>query len=452
MISPARVAAYDILLAVSRGRADLPTAIAAARGRLEDDRDRALAAEIAAGVQRWRALLDQVIVSFARRDLDRLDPEVVEILRLSAYQLLYLTRVPASAVVDEAVNLTKRAGKKSAAGFVNAVLRTISRKRGALPLPARPAASASHESVLDYLTVTMSHPRWLAERWLGRYGFEATEQWMQFDNTTAPLTLRVNTIKADTAALIEQLDDVDVRVHRGRYARDALIVDAGHPLRTAGVQAGRFLVQDEASQLVPLLTGAMPGMRVLDTCASPGGKTTAMAAMMNCRGLLVASDLRQRRVELLQNTVAVTGASNVRIVQTNLLKPLPFREPFDVVIVDAPCSGLGTLRRDPDIRWRRHEDELTSLAAAELTMLQHAAQVVSPGGRLVYATCSSEPDENDGVVSAFLATTPGFRIVDARTAAPALAAEVVDASGFLRTEPHRHGLEAFFGAVLEREL
>jgi len=148
----------------------------------------------------------------------------------------------------------------------------------------------------------------------------------------------------------------------------------------------------------------------------------------------------------------VTGASNVRIVQTNLLKPLPFREPFDVVIVDAPCSGLGTLRRDPDIRWRRHEDELTSLAGAELTMLQHAAQVVSPGGRLVYATCSSEPDENDGVVSAFLATTPGFRIVDARTAAPALAAEVVDASGFLRTEPHRHGLEAFFGAVLEREL
>jgi len=452
MVSPARVAAYEILLAVSRGRTDLPTAIAAGRLRLEDDRDRALAAEIAAGVQRWRALLDQVIVSFARRDLDRLDPEVVEILRLSAYQLLHLTRVPASAVVDDAVNLTRRAGKKSAAGFVNAILRTVSRKRRELPLPARPAASDSRDAALDYLSVTMSHPRWLAERWLRRYGFEATEQWMQFDNAPAPVTLRVNTIKTDTPTVMKELDDEDVRVHPGRYAPDALIVEAGHPLRTVGARAGRFLVQDEASQLVPLLTAAAPDMRVLDTCASPGGKTTSIAAMMNCRGLLVATDLRNRRVALLQKTVAAAGASNVRIVQTNLLKPLPFRQSFDVVIVDAPCSGLGTLRRDPDIRWRRQEDDLVSLAAVELAMLQNAAEVVARAGRLVYATCSSEPDENDGVVSAFLATTSGFRIVDARTALPSRAAELVDARGFLRTEPHRHGLEAFFGAVLEREL
>lgn len=450
MISPARVAAYDILRAVSRGGADLPSAIASARSRLADDRDRALAAEIATGVERWRGALDHLIAVFAKRDVQRLDPEVLEILRLSAYQLLHLTRVPASAVVDEAVNLTKRCGKKSAAGFVNAVLRAISRRRHALPLPARPDPSTPRDAVLDYLSVTLSHPRWLAARWLERLGFDVAERWMQFDNAPAPLTLRVNPIKTDVEALIKELDDEDVRVRKGRFAPGSLVVEEGHPLRGSGADAGRFLVQDEASQLVPMLTHAQPGMRVLDACASPGGKTAAIAAMMQRRGLLVASDFRGRRIQLLQKTLATAGASNARILQANLLKPLPFHQPFDVVMVDAPCSGLGTLRRDPDIRWRRREDDLPSLAAAELTMLQHAADVVARGGRLVYATCSSEPEENDGVVAAFLATTPGFERIDAGRAAPDLPAAVVDARGFLRTDPDRHGLEAFFGAVFER--
>jgi 16S rRNA (cytosine967-C5)-methyltransferase len=450
MISPARIAAYEILLAVSRGTADLPSAIAAARSRLSDDRDRALAAEIAAGVQRWRAALDCLIAAVARRGIDRLDPQVLEILRLSVYQLLHLTRVPASAVVDEAVKLTKKSGKKSASGFVNAVLRGISRGRQALPLPARPGAAASRDQMLDYLSVTLSHPRWLAGRWLDRYGLDAAEQWMLFDNEPAPLTLRVNTIKTDRPALIAELDDEDVRVRSGRFAPDALIVDDGQPLRTRAFAAGRFLVQDEASQLIPLLTAARPGMRVLDACASPGGKTAAIAAMMNREGRLVAGDVRPRRVQLLRKTIETAGASNVSIVQVNLLEPLPFHHRFDVVIVDAPCSGLGTLRRDPDIRWRRREEDLPAFAAAELTMLQRAAEVVEPGGRLVYATCSSEPDENDGVVDAFLATTRGFGLVDARAGAPGLPHALVDERGFLRTAPHRHQLEAFFGAIFER--
>src|SRR5262249_251670 len=157
-------------------------------------------------------------------------------------------------------------------------------------------------------------------------------------------------------------------------------------------------------------------LRVLDACASPGGKTTAMAASMHGDGSIVASDVRDRRMQLLRNTVAASGATNIAIVQANLLQPLPFRRPFDLVVVDAPCSGLGTLRRDPDIRWRRREDDLPSLAAAELTMLQHAAAAVAPSGRLLYATCSSEPEENDGVASAFLASTPGFAPLDAREA------------------------------------
>jgi 16S rRNA (cytosine967-C5)-methyltransferase len=450
MIAPARIAAYEILTAVSAGSADLPTAIAVARGGLRDDRDRALAAEIASGVQRWRAALDHLIVEFSTRDMSRLDPEIVEILRLSAYQLLHLTRVPASAVVDDAVNLAGRAGKRSASGFVNAVLRTISRQRASLPLPPRPADPNDRAAVLDYFSITLSHPRWLAARWYDRLGFDVAETWHQFNNAPGAVTLRANRLRMTPQELVDRLAAAQVRVHSAAFAPDGLVVDEGHPLRGPGVDEGWFVVQDEASQLVTLLAGEHPPTRVLDTCAAPGGKTTALAAAMNGRGLLVASDLRDRRVNLLRRTVAATGAANVRIVQADLLKPLPFAAEFDCVLIDAPCSGLGTLRRDPDIRWRRSDSDLLSLAARQLTMLQHASEVVVPGGRLIYATCSSEPEENEDIVEAFLAAAPGFAPVHAGEAHPKLAGSLIDSRGHLRTQPHLHGLEAFFGAVFER--
>jgi 16S rRNA (cytosine967-C5)-methyltransferase len=449
MIAPARVAALDALQAVSAGRLDLSDAVAGTRRVLRDDRDKGLAAEIAIGVQRWRATLDHLIVHFSKRRLDRLDPAIVEILRLSAYQLLHLTRVPASAVVDDAVNLAGRAGKRSASGLVNAVLRALSRSRHTLPLPARPDVP-DRELMLDYLAITLSHPRWLAARWLDRYGFDATERWLRFNNAPAPLTLRANRLRQTTEELIPSLAREDVAVARGRFAPDALIVETGQPLSGTGLERGWFVVQDEASQLAALLPGPHPGHRVLDTCASPGGKTTAIAASMRPDDLLVACDVRDRRMELLRYTVHASGAANVRLVQADLTRPLPFSRRFECVFVDAPCSGLGTLRRDPDIKWRRREDELPAMAAHALGMLHHAADAVTPGGRLVYATCSSEPDENELVAAAFLAGDSAFVHVDARYAAPALPADVVDSNGHLRTYPHLHGLEAFFGAVFAR--
>jgi len=450
MIAPARMAAYRTLIAVSTGRSDLPTAIAAERGKLADERDRALAADIATGVQRWRGQLDHLIASIAKRPIDRLDPEILEVLRLSAYQLLHLTRVPAAAVVDDAVTMARNLRKKSAAGFVNAVLRGLARRRTALPLPPRPSDPFDEVSALDYLSITLSHPRWLAERWYRRMGLGAAEAWMRFDNAPAPLTLRVNTLRTDRDRLVHQLDRDDVIVRPGLYGPDALIVESGQPLAADRTEPGSFMVQDEASQLVPLLAGRAPGARVLDTCASPGGKTTALAAAMGDHGLLVACDVRTKRMALLRKVVDASGAHHVRLVQADLTAPLPFSTLFDTVLVDAPCSGLGTLRRDPDIRWRRVEADLQPLAAAQRQMLDHAAQMVRPGGRLIYATCSSEPEENEQVLSDFQAGHPEFVAVDARRAAPDLPTSVVDARGHLRTEPHRHGLEAFFGAVFER--
>jgi 16S rRNA (cytosine967-C5)-methyltransferase len=210
------------------------------------------------------------------------------------------------------------------------------------------------------------------------------------------------------------------------------------------------VVQDEASQLVTMLAGDLPGSFVLDTCASPGGKATALSAAAGPSGRVVACDVRDRRIDLLRRTVAAVGATNVLLVQADVLAPLPFLNRFDSVMVDAPCSGLGILRRDPDIRWRRRETDLSPLARAQVQMLVHGATAVRAGGRLVYATCSSEPEENEEVAEAFLSTSGEFEPLDARHAHRLLPPEVVDQFGHLRTTPHLHGLEAFFGAVFRR--
>ena len=433
MISPARVAAYDALRAVSRSAADLPHALARVRAHLSDERDRALAGEVVTGSLRWQAAFDHVIADFARRPTAKLDPEVLDILRTSLFQLLHLDRVPASAVVSDAVNLTRKVGKSSAAPLVNALLRRVSRERQRLPLPPRPEdPSGDRKAVLDYFSITLSHPRWLVERWLDRYGFEATERWLMFNNLPARLTIRANRLKTTVEQLVIALEKHDVRVERGRYGPDALIVVQGNPLATPLADEGLFVVQDEASQLVAQMVKAMPGDRVLDACASPGGKTTAIAAAMNDRGLIVASDIRDKRLDLLARTVQLAGPSSVRIVRADAAGPLPFAERFDWVLLDAPCSGLGTLRRDPDIKWRRTEADLPALAASQQRMLRETARVLRPGGHLVYSTCSSEPDENEDVVHALVEEA---------------ALEPADVP-VLRTYPFSHGLEAFFAAVL----
>jgi 16S rRNA (cytosine967-C5)-methyltransferase len=461
MISPSRLAAFHALTAVETGRSDLPTALARSRASLNEERDTALTAEIVTGTLRWRGQLDALLTHFGRRPVSRLDPEILTILRLSAYQILHLARVPASAATNDAVALARHVRKASAAAFVNAVLRAIVRERSALPLPQRPGTdvlarvgvdSSARASALDYLSITMSHPEWLAGRWLDRYGFDAAVQWERFNNTAAPLTLRTNTLKTTTGELARQLRDYAIATTPTTYAPHGLIVVEGNPLRTPLADTGAFFVQDEASQLVALLAAPQPGQRVLDCCAAPGGKATAMAAAMADDGLIVAADVRSRRLDVLRRTVDRSGARSIRLALLDARQPLPVRNaPFDLVLLDAPCSGLGTLRRDPEIRWRRHAADLVSFAAMQLGMLEQVSAAVRAGGRLVYATCSSEPEENDGVVDAFLSGHRWFSLVRPLPdrCPPGLAA-VLDERGLLRTSPVAHGLEAFFGAVLQR--
>ena len=467
MTAPARWAAYHVLRAVSAGRADLPHALARARASLRDARDRALTGEIVTGTLRWQGQLDYLVAHFARRPVARLDPEILDILRLSTYQLLHLNRVPAAATVSDAVELARSTGKGSACGLVNAVLRAITSERQRPPLPEPPVLatsapqgtspelkrSSTREAALDYLSITLSHPRWLVQRWLDRYGFEIAAAWTRFNNTPAPLTLRVNRLKIGTSDLVDALAAHEVTVGPTRYAPDGLSVTRGNPLTTPLANRGVFVVQDEASQLVAELARAQPGERILDACAAPGGKTIALAAMMEDQGLLVATDVRGKRLGLLRHTVTTCDATCVRIVQMDLRERLPFRGRFDCVLVDAPCTGLGTIRRDPEIRWRRTEADLHRMARVQVAMLDRAADVVRPGGRLIYATCSSEPEENERLVEQFLSSHREFRLLRPASwsdEGPPALKSLIDAHGYLRTDPYTHGLEAFFGALLHR--
>ncbi|MEO5898095.1 MAG: RsmB/NOP family class I SAM-dependent RNA methyltransferase [Vicinamibacterales bacterium] len=248
------------------------------------------------------------------------------------------------------------------------------------------------------------------------------------------MTLRVNRLKTTRDDLIKVLGSHGIEAAPSPRTPDAIVVRSGNPLTTHLDESGAFVIQDEGSQLVALFADPQPGETVLDVCASPGGKTTAMAAAMDGRGVIVAGDIRGRRLELLARTVKRSGATTVRIIQADATVPLPFAPVFDRVLLDAPCSGLGTVRRDPDIKWRRTAAELPVLARAQRTMLSNAAAVVAASGTLVYATCSSEPEENQGVVDDFLQANPSFEL----------------AQPPFQTLPHRDGLEAFFAAMLVR--
>lgn len=436
MIALARVAAFDALREIESSHLDLGEAVARVRRPLDDERDRALLLEVVSGTLRMRTAIDFQLARRVSRPLAKLDGAVLTALRMSAFQLMRLSRIPASAVINDAVELTRRSGKSSAAGLVNAVLRALARDCDRLVWPVRPPSGAAVLEVVTYLSTIHSHPAWLVARWLSRYGQEATEQWLAFNNRAAALCLAPNRLLVSREALAEELRADGVDTEPTVRAPHGVRVLRGQPLDTRAFREGRFVVQDEASQLIAALLEPAPGSRVLDLCASPGGKTLSLIADVGPQGVVVACDVRPHRLRVLTATLARCRTARADVVHVHPDGALPFRgEAFDAVLIDAPCSGLGTVRRDPDIRWRRSPEDLPRFAAAQRALLARASRVVRPGGTLIYSTCSSEPDENDEVVADFLRAHPVFT------------EHLVH-----QTLPHRDGLEAFYGAVLRRRL
>ena len=445
-MTPARLAAVRALVAVEGGSTTLAAEIDRARRLVTDPRDRGFLVELATGTLRWRNAIDARLEMASGRPTSDLDPQVRAVLRMAIYQLRHLDRVPDHAVVHDAVETIRVLGVVKAAGLVNAVLRAILRNADAAALPVRPPSpsdAASRDAAIRYLSVTLSHPAWLVARWLDRVGFDATERWCLFNNTAPELTVRSAGRLAATE-LEARLTDAGVAVRRSTHVPDAWHLPAGTLGRLPGDLRAELAVHDEGSQLVAWQVTVTPGQRVLDLCAAPGGKTRVLAQRMDGRGLLVAADWRPSRVKLLKRAVE-SGPTPVHILRLDAREALPFPPVFDHVLVDVPCSGTGVLRRDPDLKWTREPDDLPRFAEAARLMLDQAFRVLVPGGRLVYATCSSEPVENEDVVADFLSATPEAQPVPVPAPPP-----LRDEAGHLRTRPWADAMDGYFAAALVR--
>lgn len=444
--SPARAAAARVLERVARDAAFADLALEAEfdRRRLPE-RDAALATELAYGTLRWQRYLDWILTPHARRPLGALEPRLLALLRMTAYQLTFLERVPPFAAVNDAVTLARRgAGRRApaVAAFINAVLRSFSRRNTREQEPAPPS------DPLDALATRCSFPTWLAARWVTRWGAAEAEALMRAMNERPPLTLRTNTLRLSRAALAERLATEErVRARPTAWAPEGLMVErAGSPAAWRAFAEGAFAVQDEASMLVARLLDPRPDETVADVCAAPGTKTTHLAQLMDNRGRVLAVDPQPARLGLVREAARRLGAVIAETIEGAVEAIAPrFAGACDAVLVDAPCSNLGVLRRNPEVKWRRQPQDLLASAERQRTILAAAATMVRPGGRLVYATCSLEPEENDEVVTAWAATRPDFRLDP-----PATFPLPADPDGVLRCLPHRHGTDGFTAVRLRR--
>jgi 16S rRNA (cytosine967-C5)-methyltransferase len=451
-VSAARATAFDILLRVQRDGAYASELLhSRAHDRL-DAGDHALATELVMGVLRWRSWLDSEIAKYSSQPLAKLDLEILCALRLAAYQLGWLTRIPARAALHESVELVKRARKRSAAGFVNAVLRKLA---GEADFPHEIADSSP-----EILAASSAHPQWLVERWARAYGLESAAQICRQDQTIPVTAIRLRRPEAE-----DELRREGIALAPGALLASARRVLRGDISGTAALRAGLCAIQDEASQLVAALVGH--AARVLDCCAAPGGKTAAIADG-NPQGEIVAVELHSHRAELLRKLLQAgdngqSHAGNVLIAAADA-RDLPLAVQFDRVLADVPCSGTGTLSRNPEIKWRLVPEDLTDLQARQIAILRSAMKRVAAGGRLIYSTCSLESEENEEVVEAALAAEPagpdsGFRLLNCSAELEHLRekSELVypdiaslTRGPYLRTLPGVHPCDGFFAAILQR--
>ncbi len=438
----ARQAAVDILVAIEERAAYAGLALDAELARRGGSSQvRAYITEIVYGVLRWRGTLDWMIGLCSRRSIDALDPGVRSILRVAAYEMRFLSSVPVPVAAHAAVELAKARYHPGVAAFVNGVCRQLSRRMesGDWPWPDM------SEDPVGALVVKTSHPEWLVARWIERFGPGEAEALCAANNQSPALHVRANILKTTREVLRARLRELGAEVEAGGLAPQALRVKGmgsvgDNPL----FREGLFTVQDEGAQLVVHVLDPQPGERVIDLCAAPGGKTTHIAELMGNRGAVVAVDVHPGKLRLVQQAAHRLGIHIITAEAGDGREMAGRLAAADRVLVDAPCSGLGVLRRRPDLRWRKSPSELAGLARLQGELLAAAATLTRPGGTLVYSTCTTEPEETTGVVQAFLAGRDDFASVELGT--PFVPAD--GPGGYLY--PHRHGTDGFYVARLQK--
>lgn len=403
-------------------------------------RDRKLTTRLVLGTLAWRGRLDYELAQICTQPLERLEPPVLAALRLGLFQMRHLSRVPAHAAVDTAVSLTRETAGRGAAGLVNAVLRRAS--RGAATMPSRAADE------VGYLTVAYSHPQWLVERFIEWFGTERAEAVMAADNEAAPNVARLNLARGTRDEIIVRMAADGIECAGGGYLPETAILKDAPDFDSESYSSGLFHPQSEVSQMVARMLAPEAGATVVDCAAAPGGKTAHLAEIVGAGGRVIAIDLNLRGLRAARDIARRLGHRNVHFARADIGRALPLRvESADFVLLDAPCTGLGTLREHPEIRWRLDPGAFDRMASVQSRMLESASTIVRPGGTIVYAVCSLAPEEGRGVVRDFLGRHPEFALQrpPVRELEPLLQAD-----GTLATSPERGGLDGFFAARMRR--
>ena len=455
-LSQSRRIAFDILRRVEAEGAYASDLLHGELGPGVTRKDAALATELAMGVLRWRGLLDFLLERHLKKPIARLDLAVALALRMGIYQIRFLTRIPASAAVNESVELARLGRKASAAPLVNAVLRKVSAESGVPADQFLPYGQTSAER----LSILHSHPAWMVGRWISRHGEARTTALLEANNRALKISCAWNGPQ-NREEIARELERDGLAVSNGQFLKTAFTVTGGNVARTNAFRAGKFSILDEASQAIPLLLDVQPSGRILDLCAAPGGKTPPLVRAAGCAGIVVATDRHAHRLRAMSKQLERLGLlRRVHLVELDASLPLPFRAPFDRILVDAPCSGTGTLARHPEIRWRLQPERLAELHVLQTQILAMAIQSLARGGRLLYSTCSLEPEENEDVITEALKSANSIRRVSAGEIAPALArhlslesgaVRLFDEAGQFRTFPGEQPTDGFFAAMLEKK-
>ncbi len=455
MTQTPRYAAFLILEAVRQNNQTLDAAIdrTLETGLSFSRRDRSLIGALVYGVMRRRGELDWIIDTFSRTRLSKIDPPILNILRLGIYQIKFMDRIPDSAAVNTAVEMAKTVSGQWVVRFVNGLLRNVvreaDRKFSRLPFPD------PQKQPVEALAIGQSFPIWLIQRWIKRYGLRQTTQLCRVINQIPPITLRTNTLKINRADLLAAMEPETSHTRLTPCSADGISFD--HPQKsipeTDAFKNGWFQVQDEAAQLIAPLMNPGPGERILDACAGLGGKTGHIAQLMQNQGEIIALDHDGRKLKKLMHDMQRLNINIVRPMKHNLKHPPDIDQMglFDRVLLDAPCSGLGVIRRNPDSKWSESKKNLARYSERQCRFLNHAAPLVKPNGCLVYAVCSMEPEENEQVVKKFLKDHPEFDISEAYGNLTADARLLIDINGFLRTQPHLHDMDGFFSVRFKRK-
>jgi 16S rRNA (cytosine967-C5)-methyltransferase len=437
-ISPARLAAFEILLKIESEKAFSSVLLPISEEKLSS-KDRALCHTLTLGVLRKKLYLDKLIEELTKKKTEKFDLAVLLALRIGLFQILFLDKIPAHAAINESVNLVHLARKRSAAGLVNAVLRRA----------ARGETNLEFADEIEKLSIETSHPRWLVEHWTKQFGFEETKKLAAANNETPKLAFRL-TKKSDEKTL-ETLKKLGLEITESAIVADAWEVLKSNEILHLYADEGKIYFQDEASQLAAQTVRLKPNENFLDVCAAPGSKTTQINYELQITNYelqaFVAGDRYFHRLRVLRETCERVGAENVEIIAYDAEKSLPFAaESFDVVLVDAPCSGSGTIRHNPEIRYFLRSEDFTDLSAKQLQILENASKVVKTGGRLIYSTCSLEREENETVCERFLASRECFIKIS-----PAVPERFLTREGFARTFPQKDKTDGFFIAVFEKK-